>query len=158
MTEKVMNVKVENATQHIQIIGAVDEIFNKNVVPVDFKTSSVVDLSKLTLINSTGIREWINWISQFGNTGLAFTNCPKIFIDQVNMINGLITENSIIESFQVPYFNESANDEYIFLAIQGQHYTKSKTEIPESININGKEYELDVMPAKYFKFINKFGG
>lgn len=153
-----MNVKVENSSQTIQINGAVDEVFNKNVAPVDFARSTVIDLSKLSLINSTGIREWINWISQFGSTGLALTNCPKIFIDQVNMINGLIPENSIIESFQVPYFNEDGNKEHIFLAIQGQHYTKNKVEIPESININGVEYELDVMPAKYFKFLSKFGG
>lgn len=153
-----MNVKVENSSQTIQINGAVDEVFNKNVAPVDFARSTVIDLSKLSLINSTGIREWINWISQFGSTGLALTNCPKIFIDQVNMINGLIPENSIIESFQVPYFNEDSNKEHIFLAIQGQHYTKNKVEIPESININGVEYELDVMPAKYFKFLSKFGG
>lgn len=153
-----MNVKVENASQNIQINGAVDEVFNKNVVPVDFSKSTIIDLSKLSLINSTGIREWINWISQFGKTPLALTNCPKIFIDQVNMINGLIPENSIIESFQVPYFNEDGNKEHTFLAIQGQHYTKSKVEIPDTININGVEYELDVMPAKYFKFLSKFGG
>jgi hypothetical protein len=156
--EKIMTVRSENSIQNIQVVGAVDEVFNKNVAPVDFKMSSVIDLGKLSLINSTGIREWINWIGQFGSTSLVFTNCPKIFIDQINMINGLIPENSIVESFQVPYFNENEDKEHLFLAVQGQHYTKQKIEIPEAITINGTAFELDVMPAKYFKFISKFGG
>ena len=37
-----------------------------------------------------------------GQCKIEFRNCPKVIIDQINMVKGFLPENAIVESFLRP--------------------------------------------------------
>lgn len=115
----------------------------------------VLDLEGVTSINSVGIREWIKWIKTLPESPpLTVRKCPKIVIDQVNMIAGFLPVKTIIESFFVPYFSETTNNEKMVLFEKDKHFTGAELTPPESVNDDaGNPMEMDVIAAKYFKFL-----
>lgn len=99
----------------VRLGPSIDE--HTDLSPIDLSEVEVIhfDLSGLTHINSAGIRTWITWIekNKLINPDLFynFTKCPKIFIDQANMIDGFLPEKSKIYSVAVPYFCEKCEKE-----------------------------------------------
>ncbi len=149
-------VKVSNSAEktQIDIIGSVDENFNQFTKDVPKGGEVEISLKALKSINSTGIREWIKLMQSMPSAHITFVNCPKIFIDQVNMVNGFIPASSIILSFYVPYYNENLDKEALVLYKLGENYTAHSVQVQEEHKDDqGQLFELDVVKAKYFKFI-----
>ncbi len=128
------------------------------------KNSTVVfDLENLTLLNSCGIRGWIYWLKSFSKevTSVIFRKCNRIFIEQVNLIDGLVPDGGIIESFQAPYYCESCDvidtrliDCQSLLQVTSEDSTLS---VPVKLCTKcGTVMELDIIEKKYLKFFKKF--
>lgn len=138
----------------IEVIGSVDENFIQHVSQIPIKGELEFSLHGLKAINSTGIREWIRLMQTLNLAQITFSNCPKIFIDQVNMVSGFIPANSKVISFYVPYFNEDLDTETLVLYKLGEHYSGNKVNVlDEYKDSNGNAFEIDVVKSKYFKFI-----
>lgn len=138
----------------IEIIGSIDENFNQFTKEVPKTGEIEISLQALKSINSTGIREWIKLMQSIPGAQISFTNCPKIFIDQVNMVSGFIPASSKVLSFYVPYYNEDLDKEALVLYKLGENYTSNSVQIQDHHkDAQGHMYELDVVKAKYFKFI-----
>lgn len=138
--------------------GSVDEdaVFS-NIQP-EGANKLVIDLEKITSINSCGIREWIKWIKALPATSkITYKNCPKVIVDQINMVSGFLPENAQVESFYVPYFSEDSGNEKMVLFKRGKEFSDSGVNAPEEIKDEetGDIMEMDVIEAKYFKFLNK---
>ena len=88
--------------------GDIDEDANFTEHSLKSLNKAVFDLEEVTAINSCGIREWINWLKTSPDTKLVFRNCPKIIVDQFNMVAGFFPMNGEIESFYVPYYCETS--------------------------------------------------
>lgn len=74
---------------------------------MDFSEISNVylDFSRVNFVNSGGVKKWILFaekLSKYSDLRVVFTNCPRIIIDQVNMIIGFLPKNGVIESVIVP--------------------------------------------------------
>ncbi len=138
----------------IDIIGSIDENFNQFTKEIP-KTGAVeFSLQALKSINSTGIREWIKLMQSIPGAKITFTNCPKIFIDQVNMVSGFIPATSQVTSFYVPYYNEDLDKEALVLYKLGENFTANSVRVQDHHKDEaGNMFELDVVKAKYFKFI-----
>jgi len=107
-------------------------------------------------INSSGIREWILYSQKLKTKKVMLTECPKVFIDQASMVEGFVQQNFQILSFYVPYYNEEKDLEKLVLVHYGKDFTKDTNTIPQEMtDTDGLVYELDVIPTKYFKFLNK---
>ncbi len=138
----------------IDVIGTVDENFFQSVSAIPTKGELEFSLQGLKSINSTGIREWIRLMQNLGQATVSFINCPKIFIDQVNMVSGFIPSHAKVSSFYVPYYNEDLDKEVLVLYKLGENYTYNSVQIQEiHKNPEGVEFEIDVVKTKYFKFI-----
>ena len=149
-------VKVTNnaGKVNVDIIGSVDENFNQYVKDVPKTGEIELSLQALKSINSTGIREWIKLMQSMTGAQISFVNCPKIFIDQVNMVSGFIPPTSKVLSFYVPYYNEDLDKEALVLYKMGENYTANSVQVQDHYkDEQGNMYELDVVKAKYFKFI-----
>jgi hypothetical protein len=149
-------VKVSNSPgkTQIDVIGSIDENFNQFTKEVPKSGEIEISLQTLKSINSTGIREWIKLMQSMPSAQITFVNCPKIFIDQVNMVNGFIPRTSKILSFYVPYYNEDLDKEALVLYKLGENYTANSVQVQEEHkDEQGNIFELDVVKAKYFKFI-----
>lgn len=138
--------------------GSVDEDAVFSSIQADGADKLVMDLEKITSINSCGIREWIKWIKTLPPTSkITYKKCPKVIVDQINMVAGFLPENAQVESFYVPYFSEDSGNEKMVLFTRGKEFSDSGLNAPEEIKDeeSGDVMEMDVIEAKYFKFLNK---
>ncbi len=115
-----------------------------------------IDLGKVSAINSVGIREWVKWSKGLSAVPqIQIENCPKVVVDQVNMVAGFLPPNAKMESFFVPYYSDDSGEEVMVLFKRGEHFDDNGVRPPEGLkDSEGNEMEIDVIEAKYFKFIN----
>lgn len=148
--------KNEGADIILELKGSIDEDSNFAVPNFGSSQSAVVDFNGVNTINSVGIREWIKWVKSFpSNIKLSLRRCPKIVVDQMNTVAGFIPQGTIIQSFYVPYFCESSAQEKMVLFSNGKEFKGREIFAPEDIkDESGELMEMDVIPAKYFKFLN----
>lgn len=144
----------ENGKMSLTLAGQIDESFPQEMLALKPSGEMIINLDQVKMINSLGIREWIKFMATLAGSKIDFIKCPKIFIDQVNMVQGFITPNCKIKSFYVPYFNEDANVEKNVLYSFGKEYGDGFLNVKASMTAeDGTELELDVVEQKYFKFL-----
>ncbi|MEK6628234.1 MAG: hypothetical protein AABY53_06375 [Bdellovibrionota bacterium] len=129
--------------------GSIDESLANYLSIFPAIPKITINLEEINSINSTGIREWINLMTKLETSKITLTNCPKIFIDQVNMVKGFLSANAVVESFYVPYYSESADAEKKIKLEKANGFKYENTITDPS----GTVYEIDVIVSKYFKFI-----
>lgn len=142
----------------LQMSGSIDE---DTVFPQLQQASPkvVMDLENVKSINSCGIREWVKWVTPISSgSQIFFQRCPKVIVDQMNMVEGFLPQNAIVDSFYVPYFCDDNDLDKIVLVQRGNEFQHTGQggeviNIPETINEEGNEYEIDVIESKYFKFL-----
>lgn len=137
--------------------GNVDEDAILNNVTFEGANQIVLDLQGITAINSCGIREWIKWLKAApASSKIIYKNCPKIIVDQINMVAGFLPANGEVDSFFVPYFNENSGNEKMVLFRKGVEVKEGALVPPEVVkDENGEAMEMDVIESKYFKFLKK---
>lgn len=140
----------------ISFKGRVDEDADFKELRVQ-KPQVELNLQGITLINSTGIRKWIAWIKEHGDKSITLVNCPQIFIEQLNMVAGLLPSGAKVLSFYVPYFSEESGEEKSILYSVGREIINGQVKVPDAVlDERGKQMEIDIYPEKYFKFVKLF--
>lgn len=107
-------------------------------------------------ISSNGVRSWLKWVgSTPEDVKIILAKCPKIIVDQLNMVAGFLPKGASVESFYIPYFNQDTGKEKMILVQEGREYTPGNINIAEEIfdPESGKQMELDVIEESYFKFL-----
>lgn len=152
------NIKIEKqpTSWNVRVSGSVDEDVDFTPFSLAGPTKVEFFLSDVKSINSCGIREWIKWVSTSGSAQVKYHECPKIIVDQINMVQGFLPAGGQVVSFYVPYYNEESGSEKAVLFRDGQEFDASGTlRAPTVKDESGKEMEMDVVEAKYFKFLKK---
>ncbi len=140
----------------LQLAGTIDEDADFSKVVIAGTPQVEVDLEQLKSINSCGIREWIKWISQANSAKISLVNCPKVIVDQINMVDGFLPTNGKVLSFYVPYYNDDAGSEKNVLFRYGSEFSDDGVASPAEVKDDeGNVMEVDVIEAKYFKFLNR---
>jgi len=145
----------ESGRLAVSLSGNVDEDAGFTPLDLGANTQIVFDLEGVTAINSVGIREWIKWIKTLpASVKMAVRKCPKIIVDQINMVAGFLPPGTQVESFYVPYYSDASGSEKMVLFQYGKEYKDGKIEFPAEIkDDSGEVMEMDVIEAKYFKFL-----
>jgi hypothetical protein len=156
MLNQILRVKNVGSRYYLELSGDLDEDTQFAKLEMPDATEVIVNFEKVTRIQSCGIREWIQLINPFIRLCFAYINCPKIIIDQINMIDGFLPKNGTVQSFYVPYFNEESGSEKQILFTYGTEFDKNGVYPPNEVrDESGNLMEMDVVEAKYFKFIKK---
>lgn len=149
--------KTENqGVVSLALEGQIDEDATFEAYNLSSAQEVVLELEKVSAINSCGIREWVKWVkSAKPGTKITMKHCPKVIVDQINMVAGFLPENGLVESFYVPYYAEGSGNEKMVLFRNGQEFTGGNLKPPAGIKDDetGDEMEMDVIEAKYFKFL-----
>lgn len=151
--------KQQNGSEVIvTLAGHIDE--DAQFTALDLSGASgkvVVDIEGVTAINSCGIREWVKWIRTAPNTtAVVFKKCPKVIVDQINMVTGFLPDNGKVESFFVPYYSDESGNEKMVLFEEGKQFNGGDVNPPAEVkDESGEAMEMDVIEAKYFKFLKK---
>jgi hypothetical protein len=149
---------MQGQTLKLKILGQIDEDAVFEGVGFDGAGEIEIDLEKVAAINSCGIREWVKWIrSAPSNSKFVFHQCPKIIVDQMNMVNGFLPQNAVVDSFFVPYYCDSTGSEKMVLFKNGAEFNGPSLKPPEIVKDDetGEAMEMDVIEAKYFKFLQR---
>ncbi|MBT4761744.1 MAG: hypothetical protein HOO06_08625 [Bdellovibrionaceae bacterium] len=159
-----MNMSVEKIDDKLEIsfFGEISE--DVALEPLSFTgiNTVVFDLEGISLLNSCGLRTWILWIREIpSETVKKFKNCPRIVVEQMNILEGFLPKNSVIESFYIPYYCDDCDKEYNKLALEGEDFVAGSMDSNMGVALSeipvckecGEEMELDVVPLSYFKFL-----
>lgn len=144
-------------TLQVRLKGSIDEDAILSNITFEDAKAIVLELGQISSINSCGIREWIKWLkSAPSGAAITYRECPKVIVDQINMVSGFLPEGAVVESFYVPYFNENTGNEKMVLFKAGQEFSSGNVNPPAEVkDENGEPMEMDVLEAKYFRFITK---
>jgi hypothetical protein len=150
------DIRIEKASSawKVTLAGVIDEDADFN--PHSLAGAPAVDfqLANVKSINSCGIREWIKWVGSAGAVPVQYLECPKIIVDQINMVQGFLPATGKVLSFYVPFYNDDSGEEKSVLFTLGKEYAdKGGIQPPEVKDSQGQPMEMDVVEAKYFKFL-----
>lgn len=153
-----LDVKLDKASDKlsVQMAGTIDEDVDFSQFNLAGNQQIEVELAGVKSINSCGIREWIKWMGTAGPAKIVFNNCPKVIVDQINMVDGFLPSSAKVNSFFVPYYNDESGSEKNVLFRYGSEFSEGSVNPPEEIkDEDGNPMEMDVIESKYFKFIKK---
>lgn len=141
---------------NVTLSGVIDEDIDFTKYPIEGAKQIQLNLGGIKSINSCGIREWIKWINKAKDASIVYDQCPKIIVDQINMVEGFLPSNGRVASFYVPYYSEESGNEKNILFTWGKEFTDKGLMTPAAVkDEDGSEMEMDVIEAKYFKFLKK---
>lgn len=153
-----LDLKIEKNgdTFNVKMGGVIDEDVDFSQYPLAGAKTVTLQLNDVKSINSCGIREWIKWMGSGNSAQIIYENCPKVIVDQINMVDGFLPPNAQVSSFYVPYYNDDSGSEKNVLFRLGQEYGAGQFNPPETVkDESGQVMEMDVVETKYFKFIKK---
>ncbi len=135
------------------ISGQIDEDADLGSMTVDGKTKVIFNLNDVTMINSCGIRDWVEFQKNIDDaTEIVYRNCPQVIIEQLNIIKGFIKSGGVVESFYAPYYDEK-NDKEIKILLTPSEVVDGKA--PVKKNEDGEELDFDEIELQYFNFLKK---
>lgn len=135
----------------IRLQGNINEDFDGSILVNENSKSIFIDFNEIEKINSCGVREFVDTISQIEDKQLYYVNCPKVLIDQVNMVKGFIGSNAVVLSFYAPYYCDETDEEHSLLIKVSE--LKDITKAPAMTDSKGRKLTFDDFEEKYFKFL-----
>jgi hypothetical protein len=157
-----MSQRKEGSKLFISIEGNINEDSDLDKLPLEGITELIIDLNELEYIKSIGIKNWIQWVKTFPKkTKLVLKNCTPHIVNQFNMINGLLPQGTVVESFYVPFFCNACGREDKSLMLNGKDFEGPVGGKPARINIPKEmtcpeckgNMEIDTVESKYFQFL-----
>jgi anti-anti-sigma regulatory factor len=135
------------------VSGQIDEDAGLENIQITGVKKIVFNLNDVSMINSCGIRDWVEFQKSIDDDiQIIYRNCPQVIIEQLNIINGFIKKNGLIESFYAPYYDEKADKEFKIL-ITPDEVIDGKA--PVKKNKNGEILDFDEIELQYFNFLKK---
>ncbi len=159
--------KIESApTQEIILLGGIiDGDANFSKITPKKSSQLIIDLKDVELLNSLGLRNWVQWVKTLDQypSGIYLRNCPNVVVHQMNVLNGFMPLQAIVESIVIPFLCESCNTESNYLAVRGRDYKEAMDGEPAHILMAfskkcencGENAEADIIPSKYFQFLSR---
>ncbi len=151
---------VRNSEGMILILdGILDETCELPDFDSDYRGPLLIDMGKLTMINSLGCRKWIQWVrSHPPGVTISLVRCSSVIVNQINILSGFVPPGATVESMYVPYFcAQCGSDEQVLIEVGALKGAFDPDSIPDEKNCLkcGKDMELDVLKARYFGFLTK---
>ncbi len=82
----------------------------------------VIDLADVRRINSCGVRDWVNWLTDLDRAGkqVLLVRCSPTIVNQLNLVNNFVGR-AMVKSFFAPYYCAACDREQLEL-IQVQDF------------------------------------
>lgn len=152
------NIKLKKSGDQlvVEVAGSIDEEVKLSPDLLKGANTLIFDFTEVNSINSCGIREWIRWLMPHENTKIVYRNCPKIIVDQINMVEGFLPPAGRVDSFFVPYYSEESGEEKHILFTAGKEFSEQVINFPAAVvDSTNHPMEIDVIESKYFRFLQK---
>jgi anti-anti-sigma regulatory factor len=148
-----LSVKIENKgdTTLAGLAGEITEDSDFSALLAAAGKTLVLDLADVKRINSTGVREWINFVSALGKNGrkLVLERCSTPIVQQLNMISNF-RGNSTIKSVYAPYYCAECDEPHARLIDLSAPLPD--LDAPFACPSCGTDMEFDDLPDSYLSF------
>ena len=144
-------------TTTIKLSGCIDEDSRINQLFEGTLDNVIVDLNEITMINSVGIREWVNSIEAAQATKkITLLKIATSVVAQINMVANF-TANSEIISFFAPYYCDECQEEQDFLLEYDKDFPDKKNPVAPVFQCATckNDLEFDDVEERYFNFIKR---
>jgi ABC-type transporter Mla MlaB component len=111
----------------------------------------ILDLEGIQRINSSGVREWIDFVAGLAKQGreIVLDRCSVAIVHQLNMVSNF-TAGAKVRSVFAPYVCDECNSEEAHLMVlEGRGSLSAK---PVDCRTCGNPMEFDDLPDAYFAF------
>ncbi len=149
--------------QTLYLSGDVDEHADFNQIKIVSTAPLTIDLAQVHHVNSMGVRLWVNWVKTLPKVASAirFRNCPRVVVQQLNVLKGFLPGNSLIDSLMVPFYCQNCEQESEYLAKRGEDYLEKNADQDAHVKMQldrpcptcGEIESADIIPENYFKFL-----
>lgn len=115
----------------------------------------VIDLSDIERINSSGVQDWIRWVSEVGNGGreVVLMECSPAFMAQVNQMESFL-EGAHLKSFYAPYFCPNCElEQRALVQIEEMQAMTTPTAPTCRCGSCGEILDFDEIEETYFSFV-----
>lgn len=115
---------------------------------------AIFDLGGITRINSTGVREWIQFVNHMpGNLEVTYERCASAIILQTNMISNFLRGGKIV-SFAAPYYCEKCSQaSEVLLDVNKDLPDRKPTAPPRRCGQCGGSLVFDDVEENYLAFL-----
>lgn len=154
-----------SGAQSLRFSGDIDESFDFSAFVVNPGQDLVLNLKEVRSLNSVGLRSWLLWMKDLRNKvpRIYFQNCPQSVVTQMNILEGFLPMEAIVESFEVPFYCDECGTEEAFLARRGTDFVEGTTDHHESMDFKLERscpkckavMTLDASADKYFNFLKQ---
>jgi anti-anti-sigma regulatory factor len=160
MADSLKLTQTSNGNQTIiKLEGQIDEDANYSTVTFGGFISVTFDMEGITLINSSGIQRWVNFIRGIPETiKLYLTSVPPRIINQINLFPGFLDNRQVgIISFFAPYYCEACDKTHNIKMDTAVSFPDREAITPPPANCPQcqKQMDFDGIPKKYFTFLSR---
>lgn len=157
-----MEVKVNGRAMEFILEGPISEKTALYDYDIRAAQQIIVNMDKVTFINSIGVKNWILWTGKVpAQCSLELTHCPFVIVNQINMVLGFLPGKARVQSFYAPYISDSGTEMNV-LFHRGKDYEYAQNGAPPKINIpesfinpkNQEAMEPDFILDKVTKFLS----
>ena len=144
------------ATAQVLFSGILDETAVLEKLDLKKFTAVEIDLKNILRVTSSGLRLWRTWVSTLDQSKkYSIQSCCKTFVNQANLVAGLIPKWMDVKSVELPYFCEKCCDLFCVVIPLGTG-SSVPGDLDEAMPCPkcGARAELDVDPDKYFRFLS----
>jgi len=148
---------------NVALTGTIGETTPLYLHRLDGVTQLTIDMSKVTYINSIGVKAWIVWTLRIPpKCQVKIVSAPYVIVSQASQTLGFVNDKIKIESMQAPFLCAGCGAEETRVLKQGIDYDYPKdgkpswTRIPEKSpcsKCRATELEPDFILDKTFKFL-----
>ncbi|HCU25538.1 MAG TPA: hypothetical protein DF383_11035 [Deltaproteobacteria bacterium] len=142
----------EAGVSRLILQGVIDENADFSEAFSKLEATAILDLGGITLINSSGVRQWVRAVQNFPkNAKVIYEKCSPRIVEQVNYVADFLGGGSIV-SFDAPYYCPKCKKETKVLL---HTESLSSPKAPEQKCPNcGAMMEFDDIEEEYFSFLN----
>ena len=138
-----------------KLIGKINEfssfagLFDKN------QTETIIDMSGVYSVNSTGVRSWVDYLKAYHGK-ILYRNCSMPVIDQFNMVPEFMGQKAWVESFYSLFFCNACHQEEPKLLEVGKNVNFEEREVTEIFFCSTckSPLEPDFDPEEYLLFLS----
>jgi hypothetical protein len=142
--------KTEHDGIHVFFSGPLNEDASLQIVQAQPDSKLHLHLDELTMINSAGIRKWLQWVGGHIGESWQVWGCPPHLINQLNMIQGFLPTKAKVQSFYVVYYSVITNEQFKLLIDRDKWDQENAIEVP--VDSLGNPMEPDFLEDTFFKF------
>ena len=146
----------------IKFTHHLDESVQFPVLKVRFSQQIIFDCHNLKTVSSYGLQKWITWMRSFDpRIQFVFSGCHSRIVDAFNSVAGFAPQETVVESFYLPFLCHHCGHEEEILLKRGKDYIETLEEkarflAPDMMNCPKcrEPMEVAILEKKYLQFLH----